>query len=157
MLDRELTQAEMKTLLGLATYPTYNNRELAEAIGLKPPTVTAICRRLHDKNMFRTVKMPLMGNLGWEIMSFTWADLNIFSKDQEVVNAAIKGSRGHPSFIWIVDGTKYSLISYARNYTMAQAHLHTLYEDKSLQNVLDGDLKYALFPLRLVTFKRFFE
>jgi len=64
----KLTQMEMTTFHGLVKFPWMNDRELADELGLKLSTVTAIRRRLDERGYFTTVRVPMMERLGCEIL-----------------------------------------------------------------------------------------
>ncbi len=62
------TPAEKKVLHGLVRFPTLNDRQLSEVIGVKPSTTTAIRRRLRRKGVFYTKRIPMANRLGYEIL-----------------------------------------------------------------------------------------
>ncbi len=68
-MSRSFTPAEKKVLLGLVEHPTLNDRELSEKINVKPSTTTAIRRRLREKGIFRTKRIPMGHKLGYEILA----------------------------------------------------------------------------------------
>ncbi|MEM2899573.1 MAG: hypothetical protein QXT63_02170 [Thermoplasmata archaeon] len=73
MSKGKLSKNEKLTLYGLVKYPDYNDREIAEKIGLKMSTVTAIKNRLKKNNVFSTIRVPLLQNLGCEMLEVGYA------------------------------------------------------------------------------------
>ena len=64
----DFTPAEKKVLQGLVTHPRLNDRQLSEIIGVKPSTTTAIRRRLRNKGVFCTKRIPMANRLGYELL-----------------------------------------------------------------------------------------
>jgi DNA-binding MarR family transcriptional regulator len=59
-----LTLNEKTVLWALTKWPTANDRQLAQSIDIKMSTITAIRNRLRRANLFKAVRIPLMGRLG---------------------------------------------------------------------------------------------
>lgn len=68
----DFTPAEKAVLHGLVKYPTLNDRQLSEIIKVKPSTTTAIRRRLRERGVFHTKRMPMANRLGYEILVFVF-------------------------------------------------------------------------------------
>ena len=62
------TPTEKVVLHGLIKYPTLNDRELSEVINVKPSTTTAIRRRLRNREVFYTKRIPMPDKLGYELI-----------------------------------------------------------------------------------------
>jgi DNA-binding MarR family transcriptional regulator len=77
------TSAEQSVLYGLVKYPTLNDRELSEKIGVKPSTTTAIRRRLRKKEVFCTKRIPMGHMLGHEIMAIAYGKIKPSLKDKD--------------------------------------------------------------------------
>jgi DNA-binding Lrp family transcriptional regulator len=63
-----LTRNERIVLYGLVRYPTLNDRELSEEMNVKHSTITAIRRRLYESRYFKTVRIPAVNRLGYELI-----------------------------------------------------------------------------------------
>jgi DNA-binding Lrp family transcriptional regulator len=66
----DFTPAEKAVLYGLVKHPTLNDRQLSEMIKVKPSTTTAIRRRLREREVFHTKRVPMANKLGYEILVF---------------------------------------------------------------------------------------
>ncbi len=66
-MKKGLTKNERKVLYGLVRHPTMNDRELSEEMKVKHSTITAIRRRLHESRYFKTVRIPAVNRLGYEL------------------------------------------------------------------------------------------
>jgi len=71
-----LTKNEKKVLYGLVTYPEKNDSELSKVIDVKPSTFTSIKRRLYDQDYYRTLNIPLLNNLGCEMLAVIYTQFN---------------------------------------------------------------------------------
>ena len=71
-----LTEYEKKVLYSIIKYPTANDREIAEKAEVKQSTVAAIRKRLRKEGYFTTVAIPMLQNVGAELLVFTHASFN---------------------------------------------------------------------------------
>ncbi len=74
-MSPSFTPAEKKVLQGLVEHPTLNDRELSERISIKPSTTTAIRRRLRERGVFCTKRIPMGHKLGYEILAVAYGGL----------------------------------------------------------------------------------
>jgi DNA-binding MarR family transcriptional regulator len=120
MTKANLSDNETRTLLGLVKYPTLNDRQLSERIGIKMSTVTAIKNRLKDLGLFITARVPNLQNLGAEIMSVTYAhtDPAIPEGTQMVVGRQLFEDFDELFYIGAGPRYRYSM-SMHRNYSSA--------------------------------------
>ncbi|KAA0003146.1 MAG: winged helix-turn-helix transcriptional regulator [Thermoplasmata archaeon] len=72
----EFTANEKAVFYGLTLYPNFNDREIAEHIGINLSTVTAIRQRLRKNNYFRTIRVPMLQNFGCELLSILYTNFN---------------------------------------------------------------------------------
>lgn len=84
MIHGRLNKNEKLVLYGLVKYPLFNDRELSEKIKLKMTTVTAIKNRLKKNTYYYTVRIPVLQNLGCELMMASLMNYNpiILDKDR---------------------------------------------------------------------------
>lgn len=68
MIHGRLNKNEKLVLYGLIKYPLFNDRELSDKIKLKMTTVTAIKNRLKKNGYYYTVRIPVLQNLGCELL-----------------------------------------------------------------------------------------
>jgi DNA-binding MarR family transcriptional regulator len=59
-----LSIGEKSVLQGLARWPSFDDRRLAEALGARPSTVTAVRSRLEKRCLFRRAYLPSINALG---------------------------------------------------------------------------------------------
>lgn len=71
-----LTEYEKKVLYGIIKYPNANDREIGEIVQVKHSTVAAIRKRLKKEGYYKTIAVPMLQNMGAELMVFTQAKFN---------------------------------------------------------------------------------
>jgi hypothetical protein len=76
MSVKNLTKNEKDTLWGMVNHPTLNDRALAKKTRLKLSTVTAIRRRLREREYFWTVNIPNFSRLGFELLCVEYGSFN---------------------------------------------------------------------------------
>ena len=75
-MKSRLTENEKLVLYGLVRYPKAKDRELAEKLNLKHSTVISIRRRLREHGYFRTIRLPMLQDLGCEILTVAYTNFN---------------------------------------------------------------------------------
>jgi DNA-binding MarR family transcriptional regulator len=115
-----LSENESRTLLGLVKYPTLNDRQLSEVIGIKMSTVTAIKNRLKDLGYFMTVRVPNLQNLGAELLSVSYLYTNPSLSEETQAEVGRGLFEGYDELFYIGAGPRYRFsMSMHRNYTSA--------------------------------------
>jgi len=72
----QLTKKEKKVLYGLVRYPELNDSILSKKIKIKLSTLTSIKNRLSENNYFRKLSVPLLNNLGCELLAVIYTQFN---------------------------------------------------------------------------------
>ncbi len=85
MIHGRLNKNEKLVLYGLIKYPLFNDRELSEKIRLKMTTVTAIKNRLKKNNYYYTVRIPVLQNLGCELLMTSFIHFNPLKTVKDVI------------------------------------------------------------------------
>lgn len=75
-MKSRLTEKEKLVLYGLIRYPELKDGKLAEKIGLKHSTVTSIRLRLRKTDYYRCVRIPMLQNLGCEMLVIIYTSFN---------------------------------------------------------------------------------
>jgi len=147
-----LSVNEKMVLLGMVKYPDLNDRQIAEKIGLKLSTFTAIKNRLKKNGYFRSVRYPLMQNLGSEILFVLFSQLNLAGKDEhaiETVGSFIKG--WNDVFYCVTESEHIIALGYSKNYTGFRRKADEMVQLFSFEGLIDQTSKpeWVLFPLGL--------
>ena len=100
MNNNSLTKNDKLVLYGLVLYPLLNNRELSETLGLKQSTVTVIHRKLKERGYIRTVRIPLMQNLGCEMLAVTYSTFSSSMSLKTRLRISADIAEKHDEMIW---------------------------------------------------------
>ena len=120
MSKSNLSENETRTLLGLVKFPTLNDRQLSERIGIKMSTVTAIKNRLKDMGYFITVRVPNLQYLGAEVMSVTYAHTDPSVPERTQVEVGRRLVEEFDELFYIGAGPRYRFsVSMHRSYSSA--------------------------------------
>jgi len=117
MPRESLTEKEKAALHALVKHPLLNDRETAEAAGLKLSTLTAIRRRLREEGMFRTYRIPMLQKLGREIISVSYGSLLKGSAQGTFLNKVEGFMLVENALYGVTDMNHDLLIDFMRNYT----------------------------------------
>lgn len=117
-MKKGLTRNERRVLYGLVRHPTLNDRELSEKTRVKHSTITAIRRRLHQAGYFKTVKIPAVNRLGYELTVVGYGRYNP-SAEKSLKNRFVDTLRKENKGLYylLTSPDFYFFISAARDYT----------------------------------------
>jgi DNA-binding MarR family transcriptional regulator len=154
-----LSENEKRTLLGIVKYPTLNDRQLSERIGIKMSTVTAIKNRLKDLGYFMTVRVPKLQHLGAEILTVSYAHTNPTAPEAAQVSVGRGIVEGFDELFHVGVGPRYRFsMSMHRNYSSARrviGGVFDLYADKDL--LIPDDYCAVHLPFDQTTVYNFFD
>ena len=71
-----MTTKEKRVLCGISRCPHLSDRELSSIVDVKLSTFTAIKRRLLKQGFFRPIIVPMLNNLGSELLGVTYTQFN---------------------------------------------------------------------------------
>ncbi len=159
MPKASLSMNEMRTLLGLVKYPTLNDRQLSERIGIKMSTVTAIKNRLKDMGYFISVRVPNLQYLGAEILSITYAHTDPAVPEETQVEVGRQLLEEVDELFYIGAGPRYRFsMSMHRNYSSACRVLDGVFDLYSRNGFLiPGEHRMAHFPFDQTKMYNFFD
>lgn len=113
----DFTPAEKAVLYGLVRYPTLNDRQLSEKIKVKPSTTTAIRRRLRERDIFQTRRVPMANKLGYEILVFVFGRIKPDTKKPEM-NKLLKWVKEVPGIVHaFMSSESMCCIGFFKNYS----------------------------------------
>ncbi len=80
-----LTKNEQKVLYGITKYPELNDSQLSAIIDVKLSTLTSIKKRLYNEGFYRNLMVPLLNNIGCELLAVIYTRFNpVIALDQRV-------------------------------------------------------------------------
>ncbi|MEM3444876.1 MAG: hypothetical protein QXJ27_08210 [Thermoplasmata archaeon] len=156
---RGLTAKERYTLCGLIYYPDTTDRWIAEKLKLPISTVTAIRRRLRERNFFRFAYLPMLNMLGHELLVISYGtfDPNAGEKPRELFFAKLK-EINPKIFAQCRNHENWLMMSNATNYTEAKKNLDALEEYIEKHGISSSHkISHILFPYAVTLLIHFFD
>lgn len=156
---KNLTIKERKALRGLISYPTLNDRQLANKLKLKMSTVTAIRRRLLEKDFFNIVNVPNLPKIGYELFCVEYGTFNTLAPHKTILKVLKKEISNNPNVVYaIANINEFIIFSAWKNYTDAKTHHEILKVRFNESDILEGDvLEHVIFPFVTTKFLAFFN
>jgi len=113
-----LNKNEQKVLYGITKYPNLNDNEIARILDVKLSTLSSIKKRLYEQNIYRSLRVPLLNNMGCELLAVIYTRFNPVIK----LNERVKTTK---STIEVFEEIFYSVgeqdkgfsVSLSKNYT----------------------------------------
>ncbi len=158
-MKKGLTKNERTVLYGLAKYPNLNDRGLSDRTGVKHSTITAIRRRLHREGYFKTVRIPAVSKLGYELAVVGYGRYNP-SADGELrkrfLDTLKRENKGLYYFLTSPDF--FLFMSASKNYTSFRRWAEKLEFEFSGTNLFSDSTKtWVVFPFGTARLVRHFD
>lgn len=113
-----LSKNEQKALCGILAKPASTDRDLAEYLGMRQSTLTVIRQRLRKKGYYRLLAVPLMQNIGCEMLALIHTDFNPMVPLDERIQKTSKVVEASPEiFFSLGELQKGFSLSFSKNYT----------------------------------------
>jgi len=160
MIHGKLNKNEKLVLYGLVKYPLLNDRELADKIKLKMTTVTAIKNRLKKNNYYYTVRIPVLQNLGCELMVSSFISFNPLNIEKDVLKIHKDViEKECPEVIYSsMESNSGFYLGIGKNYTELHSTIEKVervYQENDL--IEDKAPIYFLFPFEYTKIHNFFD
>lgn len=159
MYTKKLTKKEQITLWGLINYPNFNDKELAKKTRLKLSTITAIRRRLREKNYFWTVNIPNFYRLGYELLSIEYGNFNEAVPIETRTEHFKDYVDNDPNNVFSIMSRGYGIVfKIAKNYAQANESYENLEMFFTNHHLTEEDgWKRIIFPFQTSIFWNFFD
>jgi DNA-binding MarR family transcriptional regulator len=156
---KKLTKNEKDTLWGLVNHPTLNDRALAKKTRLKLSTVTAIRRRLREKDYFWTVNIPNFSRLGLELLCVEYGVFNEAVPLERRKKYFTEFVSEEPSAVFAVMSRSNGVVfCIAHNYSQATTMMEKMEIFFMSHHLIEEDAwKRAIFPFSTSRFWNFFS
>ncbi|MFQ6060361.1 MAG: hypothetical protein ACE5KV_03555, partial [Thermoplasmata archaeon] len=152
------TRAEKIVLHGLVKYPTLNDRELSETINVKPSTTTAIRRRLREREVFATKRIPMAHRLGYELLITFYGriDPKVKEAEKSLLERLLKNTP--QIFFSFRSSDSVFAIGYFRSFTDYRRFADGLWERFGDSDIIDPErCSSAIFSLGTSKLLNFFD
>jgi DNA-binding MarR family transcriptional regulator len=136
-----------------------NDRELAEKLKLNISTLTAIKNRLKKRDYFFTRRIPLLQNVGCELISVGLAKLNILMSPENRQKMEKEFVEKYPETFLMMNEADYLLcISIAENFTEMQKVIEDIKTTANKYEALDEqEFSNFFFPFQTSQVLNFFD
>jgi hypothetical protein len=115
---KKLSKNEQLVLYGLVKNPLLNDRELAESLKLNISTLTAIKNRLKKNKYFTTIRIPMLQNVGCELMGVATLKLNIMLTPEQMTKIEKEFKGKYPEIVFMMYESEFMLcITIGQNFT----------------------------------------
>lgn len=154
----DYTKAEKKVLYGLIKHPTLNDRELSDAIGVKPSTTTAIRRRLRKAEVFSTKRIPMASGLGYELLAVFCGKTGP-GVTASVRKGFLKAVKKLPQIFYsIISSDSIFAVAYFKNFSEYRALADAVWEEFGGLDLIEPDMwSWAIFSLERAEIVNFFD
>ncbi len=160
MIHGRLNKNEKLVLYGLIKYPLYNDRELSEKIKLKMTTVTAIKNRLKKNGYYYTVRIPVLQNLGCELLMTSTLKFNPLTSDREKMKAHADAlGENIPEIIYsLVESDQGFCLGIGKNYSEIHNAIENMERVYRESDIVDtSPPNYYIFPFEKSKILNFFD
>ncbi|MBI5001191.1 MAG: MarR family transcriptional regulator [Euryarchaeota archaeon] len=138
-----LTSKEKYCLYHLVRYPNDNDREVAEKAGLNQSTVTAARRRLAEQGYYRTIAVPRLELMGYEILSIGYGHMRELGANPDPARFEFM----RKSFFMLSDPNSRVALNMSRNYTEVVRDNESFIQFFTHHEMLDGEMwNSVIFP-----------
>ena len=159
LMKRELTRKEKLVLYGLVRYPQLIDKELSVTLNLKHSTVTSIRQRLKENGFFRTIKVPMLQNIGCKLLVVIYTSFNPIIPLEERVQITGKAIEVFEEIFFSVgEQEKGFSLSFSKDYSTIGKINDIRTQTFGGRGLLEG--KYpteVLFPFNISKIYRFFD
>jgi DNA-binding MarR family transcriptional regulator len=158
-MQEDLSSNEKRVLFSAFRHPLLNNRELAAEIGMNQSTLASIRQRLYNAGYYRTVRIPVMQNLGCELLVAIHTDFNpAIPLDQRIKTTKRMIEVFEEIFYSIGETHKGFSFSFAGNITATCKINDVRTETFARMNLLEGTLPTeSVFPFTISRIDRFMD
>lgn len=159
MKEFKFTDKEKLTLYGLIRYPNLTDKKLSQKLDLKHSTVTSIRHRLKKKGYFRNLTMPMLHNLGCEMLAVIYTNFSPLIPLEERVEITGKTIEVFEEIFFSVgEQDKGFSLSFSKDYTTVGRINDIRTQTFGGRGLLEEEYpSMVLFPFDISKIYRFFD
>lgn len=158
-MNDSLSKNEKKVLYYMFKRPLLNNRELAQEIGMNQSTLASIRQRLHKSGFYKTVRIPMMQDLGCEMLVVIHTEFNPAIPLEQRVKTTRKSIEVYDELVYSVGEThKGFSISLVGDYTAVSRINDIRTETFAKMSLLEGNFpNEVVMPFAISRIDRFMD
>ena len=143
-----LTEKDKQVLYGLIRYPEGNDILLSKKLSVKRSTFTGIRNKLEKEGFIKTIQMPNMQNLGYELLTVSYCNYAGSPQDAAAAELFKRESTCPEYFHTITTGTEHCSFAASRNITEYMEKTNSIHEQYGFQGIMK-ECHTIYFPYRL--------
>ncbi len=154
----KFTDKERLVFYNLLKYPDYGDKKISEVSGVKASTVSAIKRRLKEEDLFRSITIPAISKIGYELIMVSYGRFSP-TADKKAKEAYFGEINEDKNIFYAVEGGNIVFIlSAARNYSEVKKTIDSYTYFLNAHNLADNsDWHFLLFPFEVSKLINYFN
>ena len=159
LMSKPLSVREQQVLYELVRHPSDTDKTISGRTGLKLSTVTAIRRRLKEKEFFHNIRIPCPRSIGAELMAINYSVYKTTASVETRLEIGKKFAGAHNELFWAVNEYVQSAgLHFSRNYTDISQNITELEKYYTENGYLSEEgIHLLIFPFDMVEIPYFFD
>lgn len=158
-MSKPLSAREQQVLYELVRHPSDTDKIISDRTGLKLSTITAIRRRLKEKEIFQNIRIPCPQAIGAELMAINYSVYKTTASVESRLETGKKFAGAHDELFWAVNEYVQSMgLHFSRNYTDISQNITELERYYTENGYLSEEgIHLLIFPFDMVDIPYFFD
>ena len=158
-MTKHISSREVQVLNCMVKNPLFTDREISLATDLKLSTVTAIRRRLKERDYYHQIRIPSIHGLGGEMLAVTYSHYRPSVPSDIRLITGKRLAEAHKEVFWTISEYNQSIsLELSRNLTDLKKNISQLEQLYTAQSFLDeGDITLIAFPFEIAEIYSFFD
>lgn len=154
----KFTDKERLVFYNLLKHPDYGDKKISEVSGVKASTVSAIKRRFKEEGLFRSIIIPAINKIGYELIMVSYGRFSP-TADRKAKEAYFRKISEDKNIFYAVEGGNIVfIISVARNYSEVKKTIDSYTYFLNAHNLADNtDWHFLLFPFEVSKLINYFD
>lgn len=157
MSPGDMLESEKKVLCGLARFPNATDRELGARLSMKTSTVTAVRRKLYEKQYCAERCVPFLQDTNCEMLMVSYAALSSSPSIVERLDQSKDLLTREEIVFAISEPRQELLVQMSCNYSDAKRNIEDLEKLYRENGYLEEDMTSITFPFSLSEILRYFD
>lgn len=143
-----LTEKDKQVLYGLIRYPEKNDIVLSKKLAVKRSTFTGIRNKLEKEGFIKTIRVPNMPSLGYELLTVSYCNFTGNLQDAEAAELFEQESACPEYFHTLTTGMEHYSFAASRNITEYMEKTNRINEEHDCRGIMK-ECHTIYFPYRL--------
>lgn len=158
-MTKPLSAREKQVLYELVRCPSDTDKNISDKTDIKLSTITAIRRRLKEKGIFRTIRIPCPQAIGAELMAVNYSVYKTTASVESRLKTGKKFAGSHNELFWAANEYVQSAgLHFSKNYTDISHNITELEKYYTKNGYLSEEsIHLLIFPFDMVNIPYFFD